>query len=271
VLSHNIGDNGSSAVKAPTDGFHAWFGGPVILYGFTRGTAMTGEAAWDPDAPAVFDWFTVRPLGAQYDQDLRGVVQVCVPTPSDQLRVQHEEGPAAVVLPSVFFDVCGTGSLTQLRLSPVKQALAWLHDRLTPAPLQAAVVVATSPSGSVKKFSPVGAVNTGGAVLSFEPFVIPDTKLSEGLGVMVEATGTAGVPWEGLHIKLIAFDNNGSYTLSPDTATTNADGVADFTQSILDKPGGYLLLAITQPGSDIDANGFLPDSVVSGNRFNRLP
>ena len=115
-------------------------------------------------------------------------------------------------------------------------------------------------------------MNPGGATLEFVPSPVPDTPIDEGLGVKVRATGTNGVPWEGLNIKLIAFDNNGSFQLTGDQAVTNELGEADFTQSILDTPGVYKILAITQPGvgGDPDAGGFTQDSVTSGN-FHRTP
>jgi hypothetical protein len=277
VLSHNTGQNGSSGIKAPPAGFNAWTGGAVIFYGFTQGATLGGEAPADPFAPATFQWFTVRPAGAEYSTLLRGVVGICVSTNaiinSFQLRVQHEDGDDAVVLPVTNFDVCTASSPTHsTRLSPIVNALAWLQQRLAPAPLQAATALATtSPSGSIKKFSPVEAVNPGGATLAFVPSVIPNTAVNAGLGIKVSATGAGGVPWEGLLIKLVPFDNNGDFALVPDTATTDAEGLADFTGSILDKPGGYLLLAITQPGADADAAAFTQDSVISQNRFNRTP
>jgi len=137
------------------------------------------------------------------------------------------------------------------------------------APLQAATALATTSRSG--KFSPVEAVNPGGATLAFVPSVIPNTAINAGLGIKVSATGDGGVPWEGLLIKLVPFDNNGDFALVPDTATTDAEGWADFTGSILDKPGGYRLLAITQPGADADAAAFTQDSVISQNRFNRTP
>jgi hypothetical protein len=61
---------------------------------------------------------------------------------------------------------------------------------------------------------------------------------------------------------------HGVPTLSPSEAITDENGDADFTGSIIDKAGGYKLLAFTQPSADADgAAGFLPDSVTSANRF----
>jgi hypothetical protein len=279
VLSHNVGQHGSSGIKAPSDGFNAWTGGPAVFYGFTEFVAQDGEAAADPNFPATFQWHTVRPAGVEYSLTLRGLVGMCVSTTTAglngaQFRIQHEAGTAATVLPVTTFDVCTRNSPTHTSsLSPISNAFAWLRQHLAPAPLQAAsAALTTSPSGSIKKFSPVEPVNPGGATLEFVPSPIPDTPIDEGLGVKVRATGAQGVPWEGLNIKLIAFNNNGSWELTGDEAVTNEQGEADFTQSILDKPGVYQLLAITQPGlgGDPDAGGFAQDSVTSGN-FHRTP
>ena len=278
VLSHNAGQHGSSGIKPPAAGYNEWTGGPVLFYGFAQGSSLEGEAPADSRFPATFQWSTVRPAGAEFDGELSGQVTICVNTDANiniaQLRIQHEDGPDAVVLPVSNFAICGPGSaaIRNSRLLPLERAFAWLHKRLAPTPLQAATTLATtSPSGSVKKFSPVEAVNPGGAVLRFDPVVIPDTPIDEGLGVKVVATGSNGIPWEGLKIKLTPFDNNGSFTIVPDTARTDENGVADFSGTIIDKPGGYLLLAVTQPDDDDNASGFTQDSVVSGNRFNRTP
>ncbi len=288
VLSHNTGLNGSSGIKAPAGtfpagGFAAWTGSAVIFYGFSQAATLGGEAPAVPNLPATFEWSTVRAASAEYHPALRGLVGICVSTEANltsaQLRIQHEDADDAVVLPvsSTGFDVCVTNSPTHgARLSPIGGALAWLRQHLAPTPLQAAtalVATTTSPSGSIKKFSPVEAVNPGGATLEFVPSPVPDTPVHQGLGVKVHVTGAAGVPWEGLNIKLIALDNNGSFQLSPDEAITDALGNADFTGSILDKPGGYRLIAVTQPSGtnpDGDAGGFTQDSVIS-NRFNRTP
>jgi hypothetical protein len=278
VLSHNVGQNGSSGIKAPSDGFNAWTRGPTVFYGFTQGVTLDGEAAADPNFPATFQWHTVRPATATYNPDLRGLVGICVSTTTAglngaQFRIQHEAGTAATVLPVTTFDVCTRDSPTHTSsLSPLGNAFAWLRQHLAPAPLQAAAAaLTTSPSGSIKKFSPVEAVNPGEAVMTFVPSIIPDTRLNEGIGVKVHVEGFLGAPWEGLNIKMVAFDNNGSYTLSPDEAVTDENGDADFTGSIIDKAGGYKLLAFTQPGADADAAGFAPDSVTSQNRFLRTP
>jgi hypothetical protein len=285
VFSKNRSANGGSGIKPPSDGFNKWIGSEVIFYGFTRPTSLDGEASAIPGSPAAFEWSTVRRAGVPYGkdalgQDLRGVVGICVSNNSGdpfgfdtkQLRIQHEEVDG-VVLPVTLFEVCTSSSnMVNPPLSPVRRALAWLEDRVMPTPLQAAtLLLTTSPSGSIKKFSPVEAVNPLETTLSFVPEIIPDTRLNEGIGVKVHAQGAAGTPWEGLNIKLVAFDNNGSYTLSPDVAVTDENGDADFTGSIIDKAGGYKLLAYTQPGDDIDADGFLPDSVTSVNRFLRTP
>jgi hypothetical protein len=275
VLSHNTGANGSSGIKPPSNGFAAWTGGAVIFYGFTSTTSLGGEAQADPDQAAVFQWFTVRPAGVEYHPDLRGLVGICVDfSPginTAQLRIQHEDADDAVVLPVTTFNVCTTAAAIQSRpFSPLGSALAWLRQSIVPAPLQAATLATTSPSGSIKKFSPVEAVNPGGAVLDFDPQPT-DGAVSEPLGVKVVATGTGLVPWEGLNIKLFAVNNNGNFVaVAPNEAITDAEGVADFSASLINKTGGYRLLAVTQPGPDQDAAGFAQDSVTS-NRFNRSP
>jgi len=279
IFSHNVGAHGSAGVRPPTAGFAAWYGGRVMFYGFD----IDGTSAEEPPLGVgtgriAFEWFTVRPATSSLSTELRGQAALCVLFPLSevnpgQLRIQRVE----TILPVGNFQVpCfETTSLfkpgsTQVE-SPVARMFAWLRQQLLPQPLLAISALGSgTPSGLPKNLSPVEVINPLGATLTYEP---PPTTgaVSEGLGVTVHATGEALTDWEGLLIKLIAQDNNGHFvTVSPDTATTNASGIADFTNTTINKPGVYKLVAVTLPGPDADATGFVQDSVISAS-FHRLP
>ena len=78
-------------------------------------------------------------------------------------------------------------------------------------------------------------------------------------------TGTGGTPWEGVLITLVVQLNNGSWVeitqedldTPPDPVITNEDGIARFGSIVLNKPGGYRLVAVpAEPG-------FTPEPEVS--------
>jgi hypothetical protein len=277
IYAHNVGAHGSAGLKAPTEGFAAWFGKRVV-YGFPR-------AGFSAEAPPIsnriaFELFTVYPAGGTFDETLRGQIAICVlynlgqldPT---QLRIQHSETitpvgdfnelPCAGTPPPTF------GSRPDDPESLFGGTLAWLGRNLLPEPLHAtSLLLTTKPTGKTTTLSPSEAVNPLGATLTFVP-PPSDGPVDEGLGITVHATGAALTDWEGLLIRIRAQDNNGRFvTVSPDTATTNSLGVADFTTSTINKPGVYKLVGVTLPSSDGDASGFVQDSVISGN-FHRSP
>jgi hypothetical protein len=279
VYSHNRGQNGAAGLKAPSEGFKAWYPDRVMFYGFPI-DGFSDEAAPVPNAGRIaFEWFTVRPSRFSLNpDDLRGQVALCVTSEVSstvaKLRVQHSE----TILPVGSFapdDPCSVPSPFTVGASQpgsrFSGALNWLAQQLSPEPLHATtVLVTTSPTGRPKTLSPIEVINPQGAILTYEP-VPSDGSVSQGLGVTVHATGTNSTNWEGLLIKLTAQDNNGRFVaVSPDTATTNEVGVADFRNSRINKPGVYQLLAVTQPGPDQDATGFAADSVLSSN-FHRNP
>ena len=279
IFSHNVGAHGSAGVKPPAAGFAAWYGGRVMFYGFDiDGTSDEAPPLGVGTDRIAFEWFTVRPASSSLNTELRGQAALCVLFPLSevnpaQLRIQRVE----TILPVGNFQVpCfETSSLFKPRStqvgSPAARMFAWLRQQLLPQPLLAFSSLGSgTPSGNPKNLSPVEAINPLGATLTYEP--PPATGVvSEGLGVTVHATGEALTDWEGLLIKIIAQDNNGRFVLvNPDTATTDASGIADFTTSMINKPGVYKLLAVTLPGPDADATGFVQDSVISAN-FHRLP
>jgi hypothetical protein len=278
IYTHNKNQNGSAGIAPPTGKtFADWYGDRVMFYGFPF-TGTSSSEALPPNGRVAFQWFAVWPAYASFNPNaLSGKVSICVISETDfdvsQLRIEHD---LETILPVTDFHVpCGDPSFLRFGAtqptSGLGSALAWLRQKLLPEPLLAAALTTrTSPSGSPKSLSPVEVINPLGATLTYEP-APSDGKVSQGLGIKVHATGSGGTDWEGLLIKISAQDNNGRFVaVSPDTATTDASGLANFTTSKINKTGVYQLLAVTQPGPDQDATGFTPDSVLSGN-FHRFP
>jgi hypothetical protein len=278
IYSHDRGNDGAALVKAPSEGFKAWFPDRVMFYGFHI-DGFSDESPPVPNADRIaFEWFTIRPARFSLNpSDLRGQIALCVLSDlnATQLRIQHVETilPVGSLAPSESPCVAPSPFTVGARtpVSGFAGALAWLRQQFSPEPLHAAsVLVTTSPTGRPKTLSPIEVVNPSGATLTYEP-APSDGKVSQGLGIKVHATGAGLTDWEGLLIKISAQDNNGRFVaVSPDTATTDASGRANFTTSKINKTGVYQLLAVTQPGPDQDATGFTPDSVLSAN-FHRFP
>ena len=112
-----------------------------------------------------------------------------------------------------------------------------------------------------------GIINPNGVKLTYDPGP-KDGQVNKPIGVKVHATGTGLTPWEGLLIQIKAQDNNGKFVaVTPDQATTDALGIADFSNSKINKAGVYQLLAYTVPTDDLA--GFTPDSLLSGNFLQR--
>jgi hypothetical protein len=117
--------------------------------------------------------------------------------------------------------------------------------------------------------SPLEVINPRGAKLTYDPGP-KDGQVNKPIGVKVHATGTGNTDWEGLLIEIRAQDNNGKFVaVTPRQATTNALGIADFSDSKINKTGVYQLLAVTLPSDDDNAEAFTQDSVLSGNFLQR--
>jgi hypothetical protein len=273
IYSHNQGTHGSAGVKAPTAGFAAWYGGRALFYGFPI-AGFSDETP--PGSDIAYQIFTVRPRSNVLSPTLRGQVAFCVASivanPA-QFRIQRAEtilpvGEGFNELPCP--ETLGMGSRGDQSKSPIGSVVAWVRRNLLPEPLHAAGFLLTvKPSGSPKTLSPFEVINPLGATLTYVP-APSDGLITQGLGVTVHATGAAGTDWEGLLIKITAQDNNGRFVqVSPDTATTNASGIANFSTSTINKAGVYQLLAVTLPSTDADAAAFTQDSVLSGNFLRR--
>jgi hypothetical protein len=276
IYTHNPNETGSSGVQAPSEGFDDWYGGAVLFYGFPI-NGFSHETSASSTGRVAFEWFTVRPRSSALSSTLRGQVAICVlslidpgSVTSKEARIQH----VSTVLPVGNFTIPCTAVSSMLEQKPITSldgALAWLRRQLLPEPLQAtSMLVGTTPSGSAKSLSPIEAINPNAVTLTYDPGPV-DGQFNKPLGVKVHATAGGGTDWEGLLIKIQAQDNNGNFVaVNPDTITTNALGIADFTSSIINKAGVYQLLAFTvSTDPDLSTGGFDSDSVLSGNFLQR--
>lgn len=272
-----LSGDGHSGVQAPTSGFPTWLGGRALFYGSpisTFSTELFGGYA--------FDWSTVRPNatagGTPAALNGQGIVGLCAVDANaaipGQARVQEHgtilpiQDAPFLTCPSTLSDAsASTGSL-------LARIGAFGRRLLTPEPAYAAVAAQGGTGGLAGGFSPFELVDPGHIVMTFvsEPAdgvtnaPIPGTP---GADVAVKVTGANGTVWQGVHVKLEAVVNNGSFVATCNgEADTQADGVAHFPNVSVNKPGGYFFIASTVPPSnDVDVTAFAPDSTNSA-RFN---
>ena len=77
----------------------------------------------------------------------------------------------------------------------------------------------------------------------------------------MRAGGNAGTAWEGVLIRILGFNNNGTPTqVLNNEATTGPNGLASFPNLIVTKSGSIRLVAFSVNG-DIDVGGFSQSSV----------
>lgn len=227
---------------------------------------------------ASYDWFLLQ------DRDHAGLdadatVALCTPELVDQaLRLLHL--PAAAggnIIPYVAAAdapplACGSGAVRLGRSADLGSRLLGMLERaLTPQPLHATAVAFGPVSGLLGSFSPVEVVNPGTILLDF--VVAPTAaEVNTPTPMTVRITGAGETPWEGVLVRLSAMANNGQpLTICPDTATTNASGIADFPNFRISKPGGLIIVAsTTEPNTDLDVTAY-SQAADSTDRFNVTP
>jgi serine/threonine protein kinase len=136
--------------------------------------------------------------------------------------------------------------------------------------LLALAVASGSVGGTIRNFSPHEVVFPGSVNLSFvaQPVNGASGDLlmgADGSALAVKATGANGTPWEGVQVQLAALKNNGSFVaVCNDMAETDEAGIATFSGAILNKAGGYRIVAHTVASTtDPDVTSFQADSVTS--------
>lgn len=230
----------------------------VLIFG-----APTGDFDTDEDlVGTAFEW-NVLPDGP-VDFAPRVVVGVCLT--DDLLRVERLGQILPEVEPTFCPENLASADGESGWMTAARDVLQFATAVFAPEPLHAAALLArTGIGGTAGGFTPFGAIDAGTVVTSFalQPH---DAFVGENAGpVEVLVTGTGGTPWEGVLITLVVQLNNGSWVeitqqdldTPLDPVITNEDGIARFGSIVLNKPGGYRLVAVpAEPG-------FTPEPEVS--------
>lgn len=256
-----VAHDGLGGVAAPAAGFGSWLSGRGLFYGYPIST------------------FSVEAFGG-YAMDISLARPVIPPATAPAALID------AGVVALCAVDNSGNYEADQLRISKTSHILpvadGFLSCPTEPPPANITRTTAAGVSiafgtlgggvgGTIRNFSPHEVVFPGSVNLSFvaqpangasgQPLVGSD---GQPLAVKVEAA--AGTPWEGVGVQLAALKNEGSFVaVCHDIATTDENGIARFPDAILNKAGGYTIVARTLPSSaDQDVLTFAPDSVSSG-------
>ena len=269
-----------AGVKPFGGNFLTWLNARALVFGYPLetpfgGGELTGVAA-GLTGRVTFEWSLVTETSVALPTSNYGTFSQCVVVDNDndvfKLRIEKLTQLLEVNTPVPGL-TCPEPPSEFARASAPKTMGERLLALIAPAPLQAATLGRTgSPTGSAGSFSPFQVSNPVNVVVTFtqQP---RDGKAGAALPtVKVLVTGNAKKQWEGVLVRLTAFNNNGvTVTTTNNEATTASNGIATFDNLTINKTGSYKLLAETvSPQADPDVGGFAAGTKES-TKFNVRP
>ena len=223
--------------------------GKVLFYGVKLPVATLAK---ETAAGDVFE-LTTLPSGLTFNPAIR--TGVCdVSDPNAQILHQHTGNPAVILPPAGVPSFCAATQIgAREPMSSFALAARQLVDWLAPQPAYAsrlAMPAFGGGGGLVSGLSEIGPVSFTSTVAWV---VRPrDTKRSANPQfaptVTVRNVTTNGNPISGSLMTITVALNNGSYTITGNTAVTNDAGIATFPNLKIDKPGGYTATVVSAVG-----------------------
>ncbi len=222
--------------------------GKVLFYGSLLSVpTLAGETP----SGAVFE-LTTLPSGLTFNPAIRtGVCDVA--DPNAQILHQHA-GDQAVILPPA--GIPGFCSVSIGALQPMssfalaaRQVVDWLAPRPAHA-LSLAMPARGGGGGLVSGLSEIGPVSFTSTV----EWVVPPRNTKRSANPQFVPVVTArnvsanGNPISGSLMTITVSVNNGNFTITGNTAVTNAAGIATFPNLRIDKPGGYKATVVSAVG-----------------------
>jgi len=224
--------------------------GKVLFYGVKLPVT---DLAKETPAGDVFE-LTTLPSGLTFNPAIRtGVCEL--DDPNAQILHKHSGDPAVILAPAGLPSFCPAQTGARQSASRFALAARQVVDWLAP-PQAYASSLAMAPAfgggggGLVSGLSEIGPVSFTSTVA----FVVPprNTKRSANPQfvptVTVRNVSTNGNAIQGSLITISVAVNNGSFTITGNTAITNAAGIATFPNLKIDKPGGYTATAVSDVG-----------------------
>jgi len=252
VTSH-LRDNGASAFGAEPSTGNWPLAGKTLFYGGLLDLPTLGNETAAGDN---FELSTL-PSGLTFSPEIK--VGVCTLTdPNGRVLHLHASDPGVILPPVSALSFCPVTSVStpggsSLFASAANRLASWF----APAAANAAATKAfklggggTGLVGGLSKIGPVTYTSTmqwvvkpGNTSRSANPQFTPVVTVRNG--------SVGGNNLQGATITLIVSTNNGSFTITGNTAVTNAAGIATFPNLKISKPGGYTMTAVSELGGSI--------------------
>jgi hypothetical protein len=222
--------------------------GSTLFYASPESSSL-----FDNETPAgvVFDLKSL-PGGLTFSPMLR--VGVCdINDPNARILHAHQGSDAVILSPDAPLSFCPVTSNQTQSGNSLFAAATRLVTWLAPQPANAAATmfkVGGGGTGLVGGLSDIGPVSfTSVVTFTVKPKNTSVSKNPQFVPTVTVTNFTAkGHPIANVLITLSVVSNNGSYTISGDTATTDATGTATFPNLKITKAGGYTMTAASEVG-----------------------
>jgi hypothetical protein len=253
VTSHLLGTGGVPAFGAePGDSGNWPLAGKTLFYGNKLNVANLGN---ETPAGDLFE-LTTLPGNLTFTPQIK--VGVCeLSDPNGRILHLHSADPGVILSPAPALSFCGSslgsaGSNSSLFASAANRLGSWLAPSLANAATSAFKVGGggTGLVGGLSKIGPVSYTSTMEWVV--KPGNTSRSKNPQFTPVVTVRNGSAGGnALEGATITLIVSTNKGSFTITGNTAVTDASGIATFPNLKISKPGGYTMTAVSELGGSV--------------------
>jgi len=224
--------------------------GPTLFYGNQLFVSLFAN---ETPAGVLFDLKTL-PGGLTFSPSIK--VGVCTITDPNARILHLHQGDNPVILPptsDLSFCPPPPTSMTQSGSSMFAAAANRLASWLAPATANAATMFVVKSGGGttlVGGLSDIGPVSYTSVVTFLQPPT--NTSVSKNPSftpsVQVKNVTANGNALVGVTITISVTNNNGSYTITGNTAVTDANGIATFPLLYIDKAGGYTMTASSELG-----------------------
>jgi len=224
--------------------------GPTLFYGNQLFVSLFAN---ETPAGVLFDLKTL-PGGLTFSPSIK--VGVCTITDPNARILHLHQGDNPVILPptsDLSFCPPPPTSMTQSGSSMFAAAANRLASWLAPATANAATMFVVKSGGGttlVGGLSDIGPVSYTSVVTFLQPPT--NTSVSKNPSftpsVQVKNVTAKGNALVGVTITISVANNNGSYTITGNTAVTDANGIATFPLLYIDKAGGYTMTASSELG-----------------------
>jgi hypothetical protein len=254
VTSRLLGSGGAPAFGAePGDGGNWPLAGTTLFYGNQLNLAKLGN---ETPAGDLFE-LTTLPGNLTFTPQIK--VGVCeLSDPNGRILHLHATDPGVILSPAPALSFCPTSSgstagSSSLFASAANRLATWFAPAAANAAATRAFRLGGGGTGLVGGLSKIGPVTyTSTMAWVVKPGNTSRSKSPQFTPVVTVRNGSAGGNnLEGATITLIVQTNKGSFTITGNTAVTDASGIATFPDLKIDKPGGYTMTAVSELGGSV--------------------